>query len=191
MERLARQAPQVRLHFQHADTGAFKLLDARRVDLALAASGTLSRFETTPLYCDTWTALVCRDNREVINLTVEQLFSLPHATYSLGAEGHTIVEHLLGQHARPVKVGLTVDNIMYLPRLLRGTPLVAIVPSRIADRALRNTGTLREVPLPITMLPPVEIAMGWHSASTHDAGHRWFRELVADAAKSLAPLPTR
>jgi hypothetical protein len=189
MDRVAREAPHVRLHFQHFDTRMLKLLDARKIDLALEPTAALSRFETAALFTDTWTLLACRYNQEVgAQLSCEQLFTLPHASYSLGADRQSQVEHLLGEHDRRVNVQLTMENIMYLPRLLRGTRLIAVVPSRIAARVLVDDPALREVKLPAAMLPPVEIAMGWHAANTPDPGHRWFRALVADAATTLEPL---
>lgn len=188
MERVASQAPHVRVHFQHLDTRLYKLLDARTIDLAMQPTSLLLRFATTPLFSDTWTVLVCRDNPEVgAQLSQEQLFSLPHASYSLGGDGQSQVEHLLKEHDQRVSVQLTMENIMYLPRLLRGTRLIAIVPSRIAARVLSVT-EVREAKLPTALIPTVEIAMGWHPSNTPDPGHRWFRELVGAAASTLEPL---
>jgi DNA-binding transcriptional LysR family regulator len=183
--RVTKQAPRLKLHFAHVDNRVLSNLETRRFDLAIQPLHVFSDYASQPLFSDTWIAIVWDGNPDIAEeLTREQLVSLPHASYSLGKTGYALANRLLHDIAPNLTVQLTIENLMCLPPLLRDTPLVAIVPYRVARRMRDKRMEIRLVKLP-TALPEVVIAMGWHRASSADAGHAWLRGLVADAAKTL------
>jgi DNA-binding transcriptional LysR family regulator len=108
---------------------------------------------------------------------------LPAAIYHWGWFDRT------HRNARPYDVledlPVRVADQFHFMRLfmLRGTTMTALHYERLA-REFEEMAELRILPPPFD-LPPVERAMMWHPRHTHDPGHRWLREQLAEVAAGL------
>ena len=70
-----------------------------------------------------------------------------------------------------------------LPLLLRGTQLVATLPSRLAA-LLQPVADLRLVGLPVESPEFVE-CMAWSPLYSQDPGHKWLRSMLAELAREI------
>jgi DNA-binding transcriptional LysR family regulator len=93
---------------------------------------------------------------------------------------------LAGRGVEP-RYRLTVAHALSVPMLLRGSDMLSIVPRSLAAEFVRG-GTLvaRELPYATT---GSDVCAVWHQRHEDDAGHRWLRAAVAEAAQSAAAEP--
>lgn len=73
-------------------------------------------------------------------------------------------------------VRLIAPSFEALPSLMQGRPLVATLPSRLANVGFKDFQCI-ELPFPA---PQLVFQMVWHSSMHHSPKHRWFRELVKE-----------
>jgi DNA-binding transcriptional LysR family regulator len=113
-----------------------------------------------------------------------------------GAEHITVVyeprraldidQWLLGQGVQR-RFGVMVPGFAALPAFLRGSQLLATVPSLLARHALRG---LASAPVPV-VCPRMPMYVLWHQRYHQDAAHQWLRGLVCEVAvevvKPLVP----
>ncbi len=86
-----------------------------------------------------------------------------------------------GYHPHP---RVTAGGCLAMPAAVAGTPLVAVVPSRFAERCASQTG-LVVVDLPCADIT-VTHTLWWHAWHDDDAGHRWVRLRLIDGSRALA-----
>jgi len=130
----------------------------------------------------TWICAGGRDNPEVGDqLSREQLYSLPHASFSLGSS--SLSEVFFQTPEASPRVRLTSNSFVSLPFLLRGTSMVAMLQRRLALR-LQDAAEIRLLEPPVRT-PKLRLRMWW-SAAANDPAQTWLRAQLAQAAKSLA-----
>jgi len=79
-----------------------------------------------------------------------------------------------------LNIVMEVPSPSDIPDLVRGTDLIATVPSRVA----RHFGsTVASVPCPVPA--EIEIAMNWTARTHKSAPHSWLREKIAQTAGDL------
>jgi hypothetical protein len=74
--------------------------------------------------------------------------------------------------------------------MVAGTRRVALVQGLLADRLPADSG-IRILECPFEAVP-VREELWWHPVHTHDAGHRWLREIAAPVGATVchaAPPP--
>jgi LysR family transcriptional regulator, nod-box dependent transcriptional activator len=182
VEHIADVAPGIKVHIQRSETSTAKHLAARHIDLSIQPAGTHRSFETQKLFSDRWMCAIWRGNDEVGDqLSVEQLASLRHATYSLAPYGFTLAERCVASLARQLRVQVTSESFLALPLLVRGTRLVALIQSRLGEQ-LKDTAELRllEPPVPID---PLVMSMWWNALYNGDAAHTWLRTKIVEVAQ--------
>ena len=81
-----------------------------------------------------------------------------------------------------VDVRVSTSSIVPLATLVAGTNLLALVPSRLADRLGPMVGIV-SVPTPFPAVELIE-RLYWHPANAHDPAHTWFREMIGAALLS-------
>jgi DNA-binding transcriptional LysR family regulator len=86
------------------------------------------------------------------------------------------------------RVAVRVDSFHAVPYLVASTDHVALMQERFA-RDCARTLPLRILECPGQM-EPFEARLWWHERHEDDPGHRWFRRLVARAAREGALRPT-
>lgn len=189
--RLARmlheQAPRIRLTFRQppaaiADDPAGLL---STVDGLLMPHGVISDMPAVELYQDSWKCVVARDNTKVGDqLTLKLLADLPWAAYQRTFDA-TVARQLSMLGVEP-HVQVFVDNFQLLPAMVAGTRRIALVQALLAER-LSDDSEIRILECPFEAVP-VREALWWHPVHTHDAGHRWLREMAAQAGTTVSPV---
>ncbi|MEV1005375.1 LysR family transcriptional regulator [Nonomuraea sp. NPDC050202] len=184
------EAPGIRLRFKQAPTEAIEdttaLLSA--VDGLLMPHGIIRGFPTVDLYRDSWVYIVADDNPEVgEQLTLDDLARLPWVTYQRTYDAPAARQiGLLGIEPR---VEISVDSFQLMPLLVAGTRRVALIQGRLAER-LGGLVPVRVMEPPYDAVPLQE-ALWWHPAHTHDAAHIWLRETAARVGEAVkADRPT-
>lgn len=84
---------------------------------------------------------------------------------------------------RTLNVALKVQNLSVMSEVVATSNLVATLPERLAAR-LQEKYPLQVLPLPLGV-PDIRMALYWHERTHKHAAHRWFRQAVSDAAKTL------
>jgi DNA-binding transcriptional LysR family regulator len=102
----------------------------------------------------------------------------PRTSVSSGAldEAATALQHTLD-------VTLKVQNLAVMSEVVSTSNLVATLPERLAAR-LQDKYPLQVLPLPLAV-PDIRMALYWHERTHKHAAHRWFRQAVSDAAKTV------
>jgi len=190
--RLARvlhsRAPRVRLTFRQppASIAVDPAGLLSTVDGLLMPHGVISNLPAVELYRDSWTCVVAQDNTEVGDqLTLELLAHLPWAAYQRTFDA-TVARQLSMLGVEP-DVQVSVDNFQLLPAMVAGTRRIALVQALLADRLPADSG-IRILECPFDAVP-VREALWWHPVHTHDAGHRWLRDLAAEVGTTVSHRP--
>lgn len=184
-QQVTRQAPRVTLHTEgraadHEARFVRGLIDLFVVPRTLM----LPTHPTEALFDDDYVLVVCAANRSVgERLTVEQYMGMRHAVRRTGrdAAGFTREELRLMELGLARDVALTVPTFELLARAVVGTPLVAGVQRRLAERAAREV-PIRILPHPID-IAPLELVLQWPAVRSTDAGLAWLKSVFIAAAR--------
>ncbi|GGM94773.1 LysR family transcriptional regulator [Lentzea pudingi] len=184
---LAEHAPGVQLHLRpitsEAVDGAPETL--RESDAFVLPHGFLSDLPHTDLITDEWVCLIAEGNTVVNDVvTTDNLAKLSWVTVYHRPTAFTTALRELRMHGVEPKVRLVTESYATLPALLVGTDRITLVQRRLAER-LALAWPVRAVPSPVP-LAPLKLALWWHPVNTADAGHRWLRGVVEEAARVAA-----
>ncbi|MDN7125093.1 LysR family transcriptional regulator [Pseudidiomarina terrestris] len=191
---LKAQAPMVTLDIMTPSDISFHDVENGKVDIAI------NRFEKLPqsfhqkaLWEDDFSCLMRNDHPLLQDYSLANYLQAEHVWVSktgfgvgVGMDPHDAqklgwVDEALAQlgHKRDIRVFTRNYHVaMHLAR----QGLIATLPTRAAllyqdDEEL----TLRQPPFAI---PDLDLTMIWSPLLQHDAGHRWFRQLVAETAEN-------
>lgn len=185
--RLARDAPGIDLRLQaYEKANVASLIDGGTLDLAI---GTFSeqpeRAVATPLLQEAFVG-IARSGHPALARPMDALAfaGLDHALFTLGRDGHGVVDDALSALGLARRIRVTLPHLMALPELLRRTDLVAAVPSRAAARF--GSG-LTSFDLGFLGLAPWTLHMLWSPFARRDAAHAWLRARVSAVCHDLAP----
>lgn len=148
-------------------------------DFIVAPPGIGIEAASMELFRDEYVVVADRRNPVVAGGTIslEDFLASPFIRCDFGRAHLTAPERRMHELDLHPRVRVTTSALLSVPLTIRGTELVGVVPRRLVERNAEVTGTVA-VPTPFD---PVELIqrLWWHPAHTHDAGHAWFRELVA------------
>jgi len=183
LAQMEQQGRGLRLALRPADrVSAAGLLDSGAIDLAMADFGEVASWHRKqPLYQEHF--LCIYDPRQVKlapPLALDDYLALPHLLTSFSAGFSGFADEMLAARGLARRVVLATTRFTTLPFVLAEFPSLATLPARAAHAYARRLD-LALSPLPFDM-PAVDIALCWHARSDTDAGHLWFRELVARTA---------
>jgi DNA-binding transcriptional LysR family regulator len=136
------------------------------------------------LFRDRWVCVVAADNPVGDRLELADLERLPWVVphhpdggYPAGAA----LAPLFARLSTPPRVAVRVESYQATPSFVAGTDRVAVMQLRLARR-LAGRPDLRVLPCPGDP-PPIVETLWWHPRHDEDEGHRWFRSVVARAAR--------
>jgi DNA-binding transcriptional LysR family regulator len=190
-KRLRREAPGVRIEVRAPDRErAFELLESGEVDVRIAwLPKPPVSLRSVALFQDRIVCIAHRDHPTVRGaITLAQYLALPHAR-PLGTGSTTtgrVIDSAVERQGRGRKLDLVflVQNFLTLPFLMDGTDMIATLPLLLAQRfGAQHPLQILEPPL---RLPRVRYAAYWHERSHKDAGQRWLRAVLVDAARAVA-----
>jgi DNA-binding transcriptional LysR family regulator len=183
--RLATEAPAVDVRVIPPARGAnpTALLESETADIAVMAVKPVG----PPLRAEAWyrERFVCiaRKGHPALRgrLTLPRFCALAHVLIAPYGNPGSYVDDALARLGRRRRVAARLSSFLSAPVLVAESDLIATVGSRLARRAAAWL-PLQILDLPLR-LPEVEIGAIWHPRVEHDAGHRWFRELLGAIAK--------
>jgi DNA-binding transcriptional LysR family regulator len=122
-----------------------------------------------------------RDDR----LTYEKYLQLPQIQYDVPGRTTTgiLLEQRLAQDGSGPVVKFRVHNSLTVGEVVANSDLIATVPNKFAMRFLKQY-PLKILELPVR-LPQMQNRAYWHERMQSDPRSRWFRRLLADAAKKI------
>lgn len=104
---------------------------------------------------------------------LDRWLAFPHILVSGKGETRSPLDTELARIGRTRRIGLVVPSFGLVTPLLQGSDMIAMLPSRIADRQ-----DLISLPVPIDVAGfPLEL--GWHRRRTKDTGLRHVADLLA------------
>lgn len=114
-------------------------------------------------------------------LTLKRFCALDHALVSYTGGGFQgVADDALGKLGRERRVTLSVTSFLALPKILRNSDLMAVVPARL----VAGTKGLAVFEPPF-VIPGFTKTAAWHERTHRDPGHRWIRDLLFEICRSI------
>ncbi|RUO75711.1 LysR family transcriptional regulator [Pseudidiomarina taiwanensis] len=192
LARLKAEAPAVSLDIMTPSDISFHDVENGKVDLAI------NRFEKLPqsfhqkaLWEDDFSCLMRRDHPLLSTYSLENYLKFEHVWVSktgfgvgVGMDPHDVqklgwVDEALAKLGCKREIRVFTRNYHVAMHLAR-QGLIATLPTRAA--MLYKDDDELVVKRPPFAIDQLELQMIWSPLLQHDAGHRWFRQVVADTA---------
>jgi DNA-binding transcriptional LysR family regulator len=93
------------------------------------------------------------------------------------------IDQVLAERGLERKVRMTIPHYLGVPSTVANSHVIGAVPESIADQYL-SVLPIRKWDPPIETKPFI-VSMVWHERKHSDAGHRWMRGRIREAAKRL------
>ena len=184
--RIAERAPEADLRLMPLDFPATpEQLDTGAITLAIGHfRDQAPRFGRRLIYRERLCALVHHAHPVLAGpLTAENYVAWPHVVMSPSGTAIRSIDPHLAARGLKRRVAATVGTYLALLPVLRSTEMIATLPSITAETLAGLAHDLVRIELPFTQF--VEVSMVWHVKTEADPAERWFRDLVAEAAKPL------
>ncbi|MFF5078274.1 LysR family transcriptional regulator [Actinoplanes sp. NPDC000266] len=180
-----REAPGVRLRFQHSTSAVVlhALEHLRNVDALVLPQGIVAGIPSVDLYRDRWTCVVSSAGGGSPELGVEDLRRRPWVLpYASPLPVLSVLHRLRAAGVEP-RAGVTTEDFLSIPHLVRDTDRIGLVPGRVATLS-RGVPGLVTASLPFELGILVE-SLWWHPMHDLDPGHLWLRDAATRAAASV------
>lgn len=160
------------------------------VDLAIGYLGKLGdNLYQQPLFRRSLVGIVKGGaTRKKVRMSLADFIEQKHVVAGTLALTNQMLEKELRRHGARLKVGIDVPYLLAVPSLVATSDFIAAVPDELADLFSR-LANVDVFPLPIA-LPDLTVQQFWHARHHNDAGHRWFRGVVAETLRQEGT-PTR
>lgn len=154
------------------------------VAAALAAEGDGSPFALDDLYRCRYVAVLRRGHALADGrFDLAAYLRAQHVRVNFAGRARGFVDEALARLGERRQVLLTVDHFATAARVAHDSDLVTVLPaSYVVASGLAEGLVTRPVPI---ALPAIQVAMIWHRRHAREAGHRWMRRWVADAARAV------
>ena len=177
------EAPKAKLRMIPSGKNYLDRLRMRESDVVISPIPPADQLDihSTPLFED---RAECFFDPEVVSAgEVRGKFSsLPHASVRFSLTGTSFEDQIFEQHGIERQVMVEVPSFEALPPLMRGSQLIAILPSRLAQGLFRDFAHI-EAPCPF---PPVQFNMIWHKATHHSPAQKWLRDAIRQTVAQIA-----
>ena len=118
-------------------------------------------------------------------LTLEEALNLDYVVLQPRDEKGFYMERYLRAQGKEERIVAKLAHMPTLPLIVSRADYVCTIPESIASFFKKQLGLIElDAPIPEHELP---VMMTWHHTQTHDAGHKWLREKLAEAASLLLP----
>ncbi len=119
-------------------------------------------------------------------LSLAQYAELEHVQVAPRGAGGGYVDELLARHALQRRIARAVPYFLAALALVAETDYLLTISIRLARRLAPRLGLRMIAPPRAPGLEPYQIAQLWHPRNDRDAAHRWLREAVAEAGRSVS-----
>ncbi len=180
-------APHIRVHaVPYTIENASRLLYQAEVDLVIGSLDDgcdliMSEFLYTPCY-----GLLMRKNHPLLQseLTLHAFAQADHLLVSLSGDATGPTDEALKQHNLTRNVAMTVNHFYAVPKLIKESDLICIVPTTTIEQSIFNNElVVTEAPVSIT---PKPVNAYWHKRQDMDPGSIWLRRIVNGIIKDQA-----
>jgi DNA-binding transcriptional LysR family regulator len=192
VERIRRESPKSRvvIHGVGRDVDFARLLSDGELDIVVAnwdeppAHLHLSKLFQDPIACAMRADCAFARRTPPDAMTLDDYLSLPHVAPSHTLPGyHGVIDAFLEKQGLQRNVVLESAYFGQMPYMLIRSDLV-LTTGRQFLRFYESSLPLKVFNVPLKF-PPMRFYQLWHDRSHHASEHRWLRELVGAAAKSL------
>lgn len=190
LESLRREAPSVDVAIAPLDferlatkleTGEIDIAIVPRIEGAEASTEATGLVQRT-LFHDVFVCFLRKRHPDAKKLGLARFTELSHALVSPTGEGPGFVDQRLAARGLKRRVALRVPSFLTALAIVARSDLVLTAPRALA-RLISHEHPAVVVPPPLP-LPKHAVNLVWHERFTNDAGHRWFRERVAEVAQA-------
>jgi LysR family nod box-dependent transcriptional activator len=192
LERLASTAPYLSCTIEPLNEAVFARLASNEIEFSIASDHWrgYGDFESpgrdirsTLLFTDEFVCIVDAANPVTgSTLSLEDYRNMQHLVVRMEGRMLSIVEHTWRVEDLDPRVVASAASFTSMIGMIRGTPYVATVQARLS-RALAGAMAVREVTCPIKI--SLREALLWHSRNDFEPGHRFMRDLIIEAARSI------
>lgn len=147
-------------------------------DFIMGVPGLGITGQSQELFTDHYVVLVDRSNPRLKRgkLDWEAFTELPHVVYDFGRGPLTPVNRRLFELGFQRKAHVALSSMLPIPPIVSGTDMIAVVPSRIAERLSEDSPVIA-VPAPFGKVE-IHQVLWWHESHNYDPGHVWLREFL-------------
>lgn len=188
-----RDAPGVQLHVLAPQRDETQLLRDGAIDLAIGVydyapySELPNDLRIQQLFQDHYVCVV-RDGHPTVktSLTLEQYAALDHVQVAVRGAPGGYVDELLAGHGLHRRIARAVPYFLAALVLVSETDYVLTLSVRLVKR-LAGVLPIKLVQPPRSLgLEPYQIAQLWHPRNDRDFAHRWLRDAIAEAARTVS-----
>jgi DNA-binding transcriptional LysR family regulator len=189
-----KQAPHVTLDVLTPSDVSFEDVEQGRVDMAINRFDTLPQsFHSKSLWEDSFSCLMSPENPLVENFDLESYLSASHIWVSKTGFGVGVgvnpqdvqrlgwVDEALNRIGGKRNIRVFTRHYQVAMLLAQQHDLVATLPTRAAW--LKSENAKLVIKAPPFEIPKFELKMAWSPLLQHNAGHKWLRTVIADAAE--------
>lgn len=179
---IANSAPGVRVHLEALESSTDLSLTESTADVALVPDIVPTSLPRERLYQEDWVVVADADNDHIgPTLTVEDLARLPHVVFEWEG-GRVGGQQILEQLIPDLVVQVVVFEFLMIPSVVHGTPMVALLQRRLANRFAESNGLrVMEPPVP---LPTLGIDLVWNPRNSGHPAYAWLRNQLLEAVAS-------
>lgn len=189
MKMLIVEAPRVRLRVRSTDYDYWSSLEARETDFVILPSETVeARWPAEEILTDRWVCIADAKHHRENTLPIDAFVTYPMiaVNYYDGLTQMSYERQLNKAGIRYSSIA-TIPYFQTLPRLISGSPYLAIIHERTALRHREEFG-LKIFNLPFT-LNPLRLSLVTHDRNFRSQPHGWFKSLVHGACAQLRGSP--
>lgn len=159
-------------------------IDAAICSRALQGAGIVHHRLMSEHYC----CLVDEAHPRIgARMSMEQFLAELHVIVTR-TSGHGMAEDVLQKMGAERRVRLRIPHFSVLPKIIPGTEMITILPTRIARSFCEQplAKPLKVVDLPFDV-PPFEVTLHWHARSEKSTALTWFCKQIEVALGEQAP----
>ena len=193
LDRLLRAAPRVSLHVTPTERSEAVALREGSIDLAIGVYDYLPYSELPndlriqQLFEDRFVCVARADHPRIgRTLSLAQYAELEHVQVAPRGAGGGYVDELLARHSLQRRLARVVPYFLAALALVAETDYLLTISIRLARRLAPRLGLRMIAPPRALGLEPYQVAQLWHPRNDRDAAHRWLREAVVAAGRTIA-----
>ncbi|MGT2473222.1 LysR family transcriptional regulator [Paraburkholderia steynii] len=119
--------------------------------------------------------------RKTVKMSLERFVASRHVVSATLAITNQLLEKELRRQGMKLRIGVDVPYLLAVPGLVANSDYIAVVPEELAALFSRLAAVdVFMLPIP---LEDLTVQQFWHARYHNDAGHRWFRALVASTLR--------
>lgn len=187
MRELLSVAPGIALRIVSIDISTDAMFERGEVDFRIVPRMALDHDHPDALlFEDDFVCVAWTGNDQIGDtLDMETFLGLRHIVNAFGSNARdSHLENYLKANRVPIDVAVSLPNFKLLPEFVIGTPFIATIHRRLAQR-LHPDLPLRYLHSPLD-IPPIHEHLQWHKSRSRDVAVRWMRDFMLGCAHSTA-----